>query len=150
MRTSNVNFTLRKAVAAAFVALAVAQPASAVLQRQGPVDPATKFPAWFQDRNGVALELCTINSPDPAGLAVVNAGLCAIVKKKKKKKKNSPPQTPAQGTVEANHAAADRIERAVTRTLEQGYRTPDIHSEGTPGAQRVGTQAMGDAVVKNL
>ena len=33
--------------------------------------------------------------------------------------------------------AADRIERAVTRTLEQGYRTPDIHSEGTPVAIRV-------------
>jgi len=79
MRTSNVNFTLRKAVAAAFVALAVAQPASAVLQRQGPVDPTNGFPAWFQDRNGVALELCTINSPGATGMAVVNAGLCAIV-----------------------------------------------------------------------
>jgi 3-isopropylmalate dehydrogenase len=43
--------------------------------------------------------------------------------------------------------AADRIERAVAKTLEQGLRTADIYSEGT---ERVGTRAMGDAVVRNL
>ena len=43
--------------------------------------------------------------------------------------------------------AADRIEAAVARVLEQGLRTPDIHSEGTT---RVGTAEMGDAVVKAL
>ena len=44
-------------------------------------------------------------------------------------------------------AAADRIEAAVQQVLAQGLRTPDIYSEGTT---RVGTAAMGDAVVKAL
>jgi 3-isopropylmalate dehydrogenase len=43
--------------------------------------------------------------------------------------------------------AADRIEAAVKRVLEQGYRTVDIWSEGTT---RVSTAEMGDAVVKAL
>ena len=40
--------------------------------------------------------------------------------------------------------AADRIESAVKHVLAQGLRTADIHSEGTT---KVGTTAMGDAVV---
>ncbi|NZD55101.1 3-isopropylmalate dehydrogenase [Sphaerotilus montanus] len=40
--------------------------------------------------------------------------------------------------------AADRIESAVRAVLAEGYRTPDIWSEGTT---RVGTREMGDAVV---
>ncbi len=43
--------------------------------------------------------------------------------------------------------AADRIETAVKKVLEQGYRTVDIWSEGTI---KVGTAEMGDAVVKAL
>ena len=74
-----MNPILRNSVVAALAAMSLAQPAQAVLQRQGPVDPAHGFPAWFQDRNGTAMELCSINSPDAVGLAVVNAGLCAIV-----------------------------------------------------------------------
>jgi 3-isopropylmalate dehydrogenase len=42
---------------------------------------------------------------------------------------------------------ADRIEAAVKKVLEQGYRTGDIL---TPGCQQVGTVAMGDAVVAAL
>ncbi|MBM3202633.1 3-isopropylmalate dehydrogenase [Candidatus Woesearchaeota archaeon] len=44
-------------------------------------------------------------------------------------------------------AAADRIDRAVSAALEAGYRTADIYSEGTI---RVGTVAMGDAIVAAL
>jgi 3-isopropylmalate dehydrogenase len=44
-------------------------------------------------------------------------------------------------------AAADRIEAAVKGVLAQGLRTADIFSAGT---RRVGTQAMGDAVVAQL
>ncbi|HYD74787.1 3-isopropylmalate dehydrogenase [Ramlibacter sp.] len=40
--------------------------------------------------------------------------------------------------------AADRIESAVKQVLASGLRTADIHSEGTT---KVGTRAMGDAVV---
>jgi 3-isopropylmalate dehydrogenase len=40
--------------------------------------------------------------------------------------------------------AADRIESAVSRVLSAGCRTADIWSEGTT---KVGTRAMGDAVV---
>lgn len=43
--------------------------------------------------------------------------------------------------------AADRIESAVKKVLAQGLRTPDIHSQGTT---KVGTVAMGDAVLKAL
>ena len=44
-------------------------------------------------------------------------------------------------------AMAERVERAVNATLDQGLRTPDIHSEGT---RKVGTEEMGDAVVAAL
>ena len=43
--------------------------------------------------------------------------------------------------------AADRIERAVSAALDAGYRTADIHSEGT---NRVSTAVMGDAIVNAL
>ena len=44
-------------------------------------------------------------------------------------------------------AAADAIETAVSRVLDQGLRTADIYTEGT---QKVGTAKMGDAVVAAL
>jgi 3-isopropylmalate dehydrogenase len=43
--------------------------------------------------------------------------------------------------------AADRVERAVQRALQQGVRTADIY---TPGTRKVGTAAMGDVVVAAL
>jgi len=43
--------------------------------------------------------------------------------------------------------AADLIERAVEETLGQGYRTPDIYSEG---CIRVGTEEMTDRIVENM
>ncbi len=42
---------------------------------------------------------------------------------------------------------AQRIESAVRKTLQQGLRTGDIYQ---PGMQKVGTSAMGEAVVRNL
>jgi 3-isopropylmalate dehydrogenase len=42
---------------------------------------------------------------------------------------------------------ADRIENAVKKVLAQGLRTPDIYEEGTT---KVGTEQMGDAVLKAL
>ncbi len=44
-------------------------------------------------------------------------------------------------------AAADAIEAAVETVLENGLRTPDIYTEGT---QKIGTDAMGDAVAAAL
>jgi len=44
-------------------------------------------------------------------------------------------------------AAAERVERAVAKVLDQGLRTGDIFTEG---AIRVGTAQMGDAVVNAL
>jgi len=44
-------------------------------------------------------------------------------------------------------ALAERIERAVNRVLDAGLRTPDIWSEGT---QKVGTEAIGEAIVAAL
>jgi 3-isopropylmalate dehydrogenase len=47
----------------------------------------------------------------------------------------------------ARHDAADAIDTAVAKTIEQGIRTGDI---ATPGTKTVGTAAMGDAIVANL
>src|SRR5262245_7392455 len=44
-------------------------------------------------------------------------------------------------------ADADRVERAVERTLAAGYRTKDIH---TPGTTLVGMTAMADQVIREL
>jgi len=44
-------------------------------------------------------------------------------------------------------AAAERIERAVTKVLRDGLRTADIH---TPGTRKIGTSEMGDAVAAAL
>ena len=44
-------------------------------------------------------------------------------------------------------AHADRVDAAVLRVLEQGYRTGDIAGSGD---KVVGTQEMGDLVVKEL
>jgi 3-isopropylmalate dehydrogenase len=44
-------------------------------------------------------------------------------------------------------AHADRIEAAVRRALDAGFRTADIHSEGT---RQVGTVAMGDAILEAM
>jgi 3-isopropylmalate dehydrogenase len=44
-------------------------------------------------------------------------------------------------------ADADRIEGAVSRVLEQGHRTRDIHSAGT---KLVGTAEMGDLIAREL
>jgi 3-isopropylmalate dehydrogenase len=45
--------------------------------------------------------------------------------------------------------AADAIDAAVEKTLNQGYRTGDIY-QGRDGEQKVNTVAMGDAIVANL
>lgn len=46
--------------------------------------------------------------------------------------------------------AAERIEQAVQKVLEQGYRTADIYNETIPGTQKVDTTTMGNAVVQAL
>lgn len=43
--------------------------------------------------------------------------------------------------------AADLVERAVEETLREGYRTPDIYSEG---CRKVGTEEMTERIVENL
>jgi 3-isopropylmalate dehydrogenase len=47
----------------------------------------------------------------------------------------------------AQPQAAERVEKAVTKVLQAGLRTADIH---TPGTRRVGTEEMGHAVAKAL
>jgi 3-isopropylmalate dehydrogenase len=44
-------------------------------------------------------------------------------------------------------ASAARIESAVKKVLASGYRTADIYE---PGMEKVGTAAMGDAVLASL
>lgn len=47
----------------------------------------------------------------------------------------------------ANEELAGLIEKSVEQVLEQGFRTPDIYTEGT---RQVGTEEMGDAIVAQL
>ena len=63
----------KKTMVASVAAVVLAQPALAVLQRVGPVDPATGYPAWYQDANGLAVELCI-----PTTQADLVAGICFV------------------------------------------------------------------------
>jgi len=45
--------------------------------------------------------------------------------------------------------AADAVDAAVEKTLNQGYRTGDIY-QGKEGEKKVNTVAMGDAIIANL
>ena len=47
-----MNPIWRNAIAAGLAAMALVQPAQAVLQRAGPIDPATGYPAFYQDATG--------------------------------------------------------------------------------------------------
>ena len=64
---------IKQLVAATLAAMSLAPPAQAVLQRAGPVDPAHGYPAWYQDTNGLALELCV-----PGTQADLVAGICFL------------------------------------------------------------------------
>ncbi len=44
-------------------------------------------------------------------------------------------------------SAAGEVERAVSEVLEQGYRTPDIHTEGM---NLIGTKEMGDKIIEAI
>lgn len=46
--------------------------------------------------------------------------------------------------------AADDVRSAITRVLDEGWRTPDIRQEDTPDSRVVGTVRMGDLVVERL
>ena len=63
-----------RTIAAAVAAIGLAQPALAVLDSVGPVDPVHGYPQWYMDRNGLALELC-VNS----NATVLAAGGCVIL-----------------------------------------------------------------------
>lgn len=46
--------------------------------------------------------------------------------------------------------AADELAAAVTRVLDEGWRTVDIADEGTSAERVLGTAAMGDRIVEAL
>ena len=52
-----------------------------------------------------------------------------------------------QGTIRKE---ADLVETAVENVLKAGYRTGDLLVGKTDGTKKVGTQEMGDAIVKEL
>lgn len=45
---------------------------------------------------------------------------------------------------------ADAIEKAVSKTLDKGYRTQDIMTKGAPDLIRVGCREMGQLIIENL
>ena len=48
------------------------------------------------------------------------------------------------------NAAADAVEAAVGKAIDQGLRTGDIFSASETGARRVGTREMGAAIIAAL
>lgn len=67
----------KRRLALAIALIAAAGPASAVLERVGPSDPAPNiggFPAWYQDTTGLALEFC-----DPKNQAELDGGWCLLL-----------------------------------------------------------------------
>lgn len=94
------------------------------------------LPSASLDQNKKGMyEPCHGSAPDIAGLGVANP-LATILSVAMMLRYSF-----------GEEAAAQAIEAAVGRVLDQGLRTPDIFSEGT---QKVGTQAMGNAVVAAL
>src|SRR6478672_5698295 len=62
---------------AAAVSMAFLAPAHAVLERAGPVDNRATvggFPAWFQDKTGLALEFCDLTSQSE-----LDGGWCTLI-----------------------------------------------------------------------
>jgi len=68
---------LGRTILAASIALALAAPAQAALQRLGPVNNAPSvggFPAWVQDTTGLAMEFCDLTS-----VGELNSGWCTLI-----------------------------------------------------------------------
>ena len=93
------------------------------------------LPSASLDANNSMYEPCHGSAPDIAGQGIANP-LATILSVSMMLRYSF-------GQLEA----ADAIERAVGNVLDQGLRTGDIWSEG---CQKVGTRAMGDAVVAAL
>jgi 3-isopropylmalate dehydrogenase len=94
------------------------------------------LPSASLDKNNKGMyEPCHGSAPDIAGKGIANplATILSVAMMLR--------YTFAEG------AAADAIEAAVSKVLDQGLRTGDIHSAGMT---RVGTAAMGDAVLAAL
>ncbi len=94
------------------------------------------LPSASLDKDGKGLyEPCHGSAPDIAGQGVANPLATILsVAMMLRYSLNAP-------------AAAEAIEAAVSRVLDQGLRTPDIYTEGT---RKVSTSEMGDAVVAAL
>lgn len=94
------------------------------------------LPSASLDQNGKGMyEPCHGSAPDIAGKGVAN-----------------PLATILSAAMLLRYSfdlgeVANEIEQAVSKVLDQGLRTPDIYTEGTT---KVGTEAMGQAVLKSL
>ena len=91
--------------------------------------------ASLDEKNKGMYEPCHGSAPDIAGKGVANP-LATILS-----------VAMMMRYTFANEEAAQRIENAVKKVLAQGYRTGDIFE---PGTTKVGTTAMGDAVLAAL
>ena len=94
------------------------------------------LPSASLDKDGKGLyEPCHGSAPDIAGQGVANplATILSVAML-------------LRYSLDASEAA-EAIEAAVSRVLDQGLRTPDIYTEGT---RKVSTSEMGDAVVAAL
>ena len=115
--------------AVAMAVLGLVQPALAVLDSVGPVDPTNGYPAWYMDRNGLALELCVNQNAD-----VLAAGGCVIL-----------PAAPPEGVLTVpevlpNNWAMEHFYTLATMVLDTAG--VDKNGVGAAGAGRV-TIGMG-------
>lgn len=94
------------------------------------------LPSASLDKNGCGMyEPCHGSAPDIAGQGIANPLATILSLAMMLRYSLDMP------------AAADQIETAVSKVLDQGLRTPDIY---TDGMQKVSTSEMGDAVVAAL
>ncbi len=72
-RRSRLRFTAATALAVMLFLLGGAQQVNAVLSAVGPNDPVTGYPVYYQDGNGLGLELCQ------SAATTINGSLCGLV-----------------------------------------------------------------------
>lgn len=77
-RSQNLLFALAASVLAVATIILPALPTHAALQAVGPLNTTYGFPSWYQDTNGLALQLCLGTNPDGTGPADPNCVLPTV------------------------------------------------------------------------
>jgi len=128
-----------RAVAILIVAAVVSiTPVHAQLERVGPVQSANGFPAWYQDKTGIATEFCT-----PLNATELDGGWCVLFTGDTV----VPEVFPDQFADEHFYYAADAIDRRVPNPAVPGTTMLAFLRIGMEGAFLNGPVVRGDQMV---